>query len=366
MKNALVSIAFAVAVLHIAGGPVTSQESIRIDPEYYCAAEPGSVPERLNTFPPTPRAERAIEEIVDLVGLGTSGWRLLASSQAKASASMDSVTGERRIVYNEDFIRNLRGESDSVWANVAILAHEVAHHLNNHLQTGDSETRQIEELEADRFAGYVLFRKGASEEATQRVFRTLGGGRGGYPPVADRVAAARNGWLRGEALGTRVVEIERIIDTDVVPVDPPPPPPPRVSGLALRAEHGGTVLHMGGGAPAPGFQFHLQGRLEYENPAIVYVGIHFWFPGGRIVLAHPQEQYYRRASNNQVATGVPGFRFAGGRLNLGSLLVDSLPYYVLNLGPSAYRRYDLVARAFVYVDEALIASSRPEDLWVVW
>ena len=363
MKNALVAIALAVAVLHVAGGPISSQESIRFDPDYYCAAEPGPVPDRLNTFPPTPRAERAVEEIVDLVGLGTSGWRLLASSQEKASASMDPVSGERRIVYNEDFIRDLRGESDSVWANVAVLAHEVAHHLNNHLQTGDSETREIEELEADRFAGYVLFRKGASEEATRRVFRALGGGRDGYPPVRDRVAAARNGWLRGEALGTGVVDIDRIIGPDP---PPPPPPRPRVSGLAFRAVHGGTVPHMGGGAATPGFQFFLQGRLEYQNPASVYIGIHFWFPGGRIVLAHPQELYYRRRSNNQVATGVPEFPFAGGRLDLGRLVVDSLPYYVLNLGPVAYRRYDLVARAFVYVDAVEIAGSRPENLWVVW
>ena len=374
MKKALTSIPLAIAILSVAGSPASSQELVRIDPRYYCAAEPGPVPEEVFTLPPTPEAEAAVREILDLIVIGTGGWSLWASSQDKASASMDPVTGERRIIYNEDFINDLRGESESVWANVAILAHEVAHHLNDHLQIGNDDRRRIEELQADRFAGYVLFRKGASEEATQRVFRALGGG-GAYPPVRDRVAAARNGWLRARGLGPAVADMDTILSDDDVEVatvdgrrvgDTDVADPPRVTGLAAFGAPSPSVFHAGGGAPGPGFMLRLQGRLEYERPASVRVGIYFWFRDGRVLFAHPQEPHYRRGSNNQVATGVPRFRFAGGQLDLASLLVDPLPYYVLNLGPALYQRYDLVARVFVYVDDELIASSSPTDLWVVW
>ena len=369
MKYVPLAVAFAVAVLCVPGGPAWSQELIRIDPRYYCAAEPGRIPEQLTGFPPTRAAERAVEEIVDLVGLGTGGWSLWSSSEDKASASRDPVSGARRIVYNEDFIRNLRGESRSVWANVAILAHEVAHHLNNHLDTGDRDTRHFEELQADRFAGYVLYHRGASEEATRRVFRALGGG-GDYPPVRDRVTAARNGWLRARELGRELgpgrADLDAVNeDAGTNRADDDFPPAPRVSGLSFRVEHTPTVFHAGGGAPGAGFRFRLLGRLDYNRDADLRVVISFWFADGRMLFANPQEANYR-AGNGQVVTGMRRFRFRGGTLDLGSLSVDPLPYYAFNLGPPLNATYNLVGRASVYVDDSLVATSGPVPLFVVW
>ena len=372
--KALAGVAFTIATLYVAGGPASSQELIRIDPRYYCAAEPGPVPERLFVLPPTATAQRAVQEILDFIVMGTSGWRLLASSQDKASASMDPVSGERRIVYNEDFIDDLTGESESVWANVAILAHEVAHHLNNHLEGGDEERRRIEELEADRFAGYILFRKGASEEATQRVFRALGGG-GEYPPVRDRVAAARNGWLRARQLGSTVADVGSILADDVAAAgatateaedDVADVAVPRVSGLSLRVGHRSSVPHEGGGVPGPGMVFSVQGRLRYRGPAEVYVGVDFGFPDGRVLFANPQETYYRAVLDGRVATGTARVPFRGGELDLSSVRIAPLPYWVLNLGPTRFLNYTILARAAVYVDGLVVASSEAVPFFVVW
>ena len=381
MTKASAAVSFTIALLYFAGGSASSQELIRIDPRHYCAAEPGPVPETLFVLPPTATAERAVQEILDFIVMGTGGWSLFASAEDKASASIDPVTGERRIVYNEDFIDDLRGESESVWANVAILAHEVAHHLNNHLQVGDEEQRRVEELEADRFAGYILARKGASEEATQRVFRALGGGTDYHPPVRDRVAAARNGWLRAGQLGASVADVGRILADDAVTADVAAVAEegdagaelaalddtiPRVSRLSLGVAHRPSVPHEGGGVPGPGMVFSVQGRLQYRGPAEVYVGVDFAFPDGRVLFANPQETYYRGLLDGRVATGTTRVPFSGGELNLGSLRIAPLPYWVLNLGPARYVNYSILARAAVYVDGLVVAASEAVPFFVVW
>ena len=356
MERFLTALSLAVATTCVAGESAWSQELVRIDAQYYCAAEPGPVPDELHTFPPTRAAERAVQEIADLAGVGTSGWRLRASAQDKASAFMDPVSGERTIVYNQDFITSLRGESDSVWANVAILAHEIAHHLNNHLQTGDSRTRRSEELEADSFAGFVLARKGASREATERVFRALGGG-GDYPAVRDRVTAAQNGWLRANPP-----------PPTPPPPTPPPPTPLSVSGLTLFSEHRASVFHGGGGVPGPGFGFLVGGSLTYANPADVTVGVYITFADGRILIPDVREGFYRSLRNGGVVTGSRNpVLFRGGVLDLRAILIDPIPYYVLNLRPTNYQMtYYLSAYVVVFLDGGEVARSAPVPLVMRW
>ena len=83
------------------------------------------------------------------------------------------------------------------WSMVAILAHEVGHHMRFHtvIPGRDHEF----ELEADYQAGFILRRMGATLEQTQVAFRTMGtdAATPSHPARAQRVQAATLGWTDG-------------------------------------------------------------------------------------------------------------------------------------------------------------------------
>ena len=54
---------------------------------------------------------------------------------------------------------------DETYINLAILAHEIGHHVNNHILNSFSislEEKRLMELEADKFMGFILQRLGAN------------------------------------------------------------------------------------------------------------------------------------------------------------------------------------------------------------
>ena len=75
-------------------------------------------------------------------------------------------------------------------------AHQVGHHVNLHSFRVEPAFRMEEELEADRFAGYVLHRLGASEAMMPELIGTLPNPvRGsGFPSRLLRGTAMTDGW----------------------------------------------------------------------------------------------------------------------------------------------------------------------------
>ena len=121
-------------------------------------------------------ADNALEKILSVTGLKKNFTLLECDNVNNASAF--SIKGERYIFYNKNFMNGIGGAS----SNLAILAHEVGHHLNNHaldliLYTGfvepdSKEVRRRLELEADEFAGFVMARLGYSlNEAKEPFYR---------------------------------------------------------------------------------------------------------------------------------------------------------------------------------------------------
>jgi hypothetical protein len=74
---------------------------------------------------------------------------------------------ERILEYNPEFMQQLEGDTN--WHGISVLAREIGHHLSHHeLKNGASTI--AEDLEADRYAGFVLQKMGASlEEAIQAI-----------------------------------------------------------------------------------------------------------------------------------------------------------------------------------------------------
>jgi hypothetical protein len=106
---------------------------------------------------------------------------------------------KRYIVYNPDFIEKVNSATSEKWGTIALLAHEIGHHLNGHtLKKGGS--KPAVELEADEFAGFVLYRLGATLQQSQEVMYHIAGRNASatHPGRLDRLDAIKKGWLKAK------------------------------------------------------------------------------------------------------------------------------------------------------------------------
>ena len=113
----------------------------------------------------------------------------------------DQGRKKQLVMWDPQFLETFDEKAGTGWASVAILAHEIAHHLNN--DTGQSpgvippHERREQELYADRYAGQKLRQFGATRKEAVAVFHHMGEGGHTHPPSEKRVAAAGQGWDRG-------------------------------------------------------------------------------------------------------------------------------------------------------------------------
>lgn len=115
-----------------------------------------------------------------------------------AQAVFNPNTGQRYIQYNPDFIAELH--SYSYWAVLMVFAHEVAHHYNHDLRSnffGRENTSHKKELNADWFAGWILFCEGASLDQATDVFEAYPFSEShSHPGANKRIAALTDGWRK--------------------------------------------------------------------------------------------------------------------------------------------------------------------------
>ncbi|BAU53263.1 hypothetical protein [Mucilaginibacter gotjawali] len=126
-----------------------------------------------------------VKRICDVSGISKNFTIQRSSLTATACAVIDA-DNNRIIYYNQDFFGSLNNET----YKIAILAHEIAHHLNNNLFTKDSK-RTIDELDADKFAGSVICKLGLKLEDAKQLYITEcpSYSKGIYPARKDRIEA---------------------------------------------------------------------------------------------------------------------------------------------------------------------------------
>ncbi|WP_171181634.1 M48 family metalloprotease [Ruegeria sp. HKCCD8929] len=156
----------------------------------FCSFVPGaSLPEQIYSFQSSAEAKQLVADIMSTVGL-VPRFRINAANVPNAAAIIDG--DERLIVYSESWVQNTL--QDNKWGAVALLAHEIAHHLNGHtLIPGGS--RPLTELEADQFAGFAVAKLGGSLDDAQWLFRQFAGpGSATHPATSARLEAVAVGW----------------------------------------------------------------------------------------------------------------------------------------------------------------------------
>lgn len=162
-----------------------------------CGFESEILNKNVYTFDSDNDAELAIAKIMNLTGL-PSNFKIKAANVDNAAATilcLDSVNCIRYILYNQEFMETVKNNSKSNFAELSILAHEIGHHLSGHtlLSSGNNHDQ---ELEADRFSGFILYKLGATLGESQIAVDQLCSEKGSltHPPKSARLAAIANGW----------------------------------------------------------------------------------------------------------------------------------------------------------------------------
>jgi hypothetical protein len=137
-----------------------------------------------------------IRRIVNVVGLKPN-FEIRAGNVLNAAAIISK--GRRFIIYNPEFMEKIKTSVNTDWGGIAIIAHEVGHHLNGHtLAAGGSKPET--ELEADVFVGFVLRKMGASlVQAQVGIFASSSeNGSKTHPPRSMRLASIEAGWKKAD------------------------------------------------------------------------------------------------------------------------------------------------------------------------
>jgi hypothetical protein len=139
-------------------------------------------------------ARQMLTKIMDVLGLQAD----FELREAKVNNVEASIAHRKRyILYNPSFINWINNATKDKWAAIALLAHEVGHHLNGHT-IKKSGSKPALELEADEFAGFVLYKLGASLEQSQEVMKYIATAEATrtHPARGSRMIAIEKGWSR--------------------------------------------------------------------------------------------------------------------------------------------------------------------------
>jgi hypothetical protein len=168
--------------------PLVAQQLLHLDTRNNCQYNGVAFPRDLYSLKTDSIAE-VCAAIVKATGT-EQNFEVVASNVTSVAAVLDSA-GKRWLLYSR---RHFMNNPDPAY-RVAVLAHEIGHHTNEH--TLEALSREAEEVEADEFAGFALYRIGIS----RRQAATLAAD---YPMTngldsAGRQASILRGFDRGEA-----------------------------------------------------------------------------------------------------------------------------------------------------------------------
>ena len=162
-----------------------------------------------NTFISNKNAEEALAKILKVSGISKNFIMKECSGIPNAAAA--TYKGVRYIFYNKEFMSEIINRTDN-WSNLAILAHEVGHHINGHTlewilyeedivkPTPKSVSRK-KELEADYFSGFIMAKLGASLKQASQAISLIStnddDSNSTHPSRSKRLKAIKNGYNAG-------------------------------------------------------------------------------------------------------------------------------------------------------------------------
>ena len=142
-----------------------------------------------NVGRPSEQAVRIIGRITDGVGIRRN-FKILAADIEHWLAFATIHDEKRYIVYDRSSFSWPDGQA--LWAGVLTFGHEVGHHIASHVFANE-QSQHEQELEADQFAGFAMYKLGATlEQATARFWDWPASST--HPAGLVRKNAVADGW----------------------------------------------------------------------------------------------------------------------------------------------------------------------------
>ena len=148
---------------------------------------------------PRQRELNQINSILKFSGL-TSNFKIYSANIDNAVATI--IGNKRYILYDPRLLSYTDQQSGNYWTSMSILAHEIGHHLSGHTITNKGSNPH-DELEADKYSGFILYKLGATLPQATAAIQSLGSETASttHPSKSDRIKAISTGW--NEANQTR-------------------------------------------------------------------------------------------------------------------------------------------------------------------
>lgn len=147
-------------------------------------------------------AKDAVENIVRYTGL-VPNFQIIENPGISTAIAYIKKK-KRYVAYNPAFMLRVKNRTQSDWGAISVLAHEIGHHLSGHTLVKRKRNPQ-EELDADRFSGFILYKMGATLEEAKSAANLveLNNNSGTHPPKTERLIAITLGWLDANKLEER-------------------------------------------------------------------------------------------------------------------------------------------------------------------
>jgi hypothetical protein len=185
--------------------------------------------EDLYLFPPDKQTLKMFQDLVAKSGKSVTVVVKAANVPEVAAAENGN---ERLLLYNQFVLDRFQKESKRDWALTMVIAHQIGHHASGHSLSLEPKLRLEIELEADRFAGYLMFQLGATIADIQGLRDVFDRSSKDpvFPEPRERLAATIEGWHDGKA------EVGGAVDYDPdenIPSFPKWPPPQASANMEI-------------------------------------------------------------------------------------------------------------------------------------
>jgi hypothetical protein len=198
MKQHFLAILFAICLLSSLIEPISAQKVMTF--HHGCNYDGAESEVEYYVDESSNEAIQIVEKIMRVIVLPQN---FIVKSANCKNALATAEGASRYILYSTHFLENFKKEANTQWAAYSVLAHEIGHHLSNHnLAETNTQKRKIQELQADKFAGGVLYRLGATLEQAQAGIKTfsLEGETTTHPSKTARLESVAQGWVQAKEM----------------------------------------------------------------------------------------------------------------------------------------------------------------------
>jgi len=149
-------------------------------------------------------SDDVLKKITDEIGISYNFTFINCPNSQNAAAIINPIQNNKRfIIFDSKYFKEIYKADE--FSFYFILAHEIGHHINGHTIPKEKLSiyeQQQQELESDYFAGFILYRLGASENDIIRTINLLPEPQSNnetHPKNAIRLQFALNGFKNEEA-----------------------------------------------------------------------------------------------------------------------------------------------------------------------